>query len=171
MILACKGFLICKTIHITWNVTLFVFLLYIMRHRKPLSSLNRILKQLCSMNDSTIKAKNHNLKKKNLCTVQSQIKARKIMTIFCISQETWFSAIGLFFLVDNSQNVYMGVVIGVCISYAEQQSLFCWSSSSNCLVKLPNWYNLEYYINTFNIKFTYLRLWNTRNFYTFYLAL
>lgn len=93
------------------------------------------------------------------------------MTIFCISQEMWFSATGLFFLVDNLQNVYMGVVIGVCIFYAEQQSLFCWSSSSNCLVKLPSCYNLEYYINTFNIKFTYLRLWNTRNFYTFYLAL
>lgn len=27
-------------------------------------------------------------KKETLCTVQSQIKARKLMTIFCISQET-----------------------------------------------------------------------------------
>lgn len=88
MISAYGGFLICKTIHITWNVTLFVFLLYIMRHQKPLSSLNRILKQLCFMNDSTIKAKNRNLKKnQTLCTVQSQIKTRKIMTIFCVSQE------------------------------------------------------------------------------------
>lgn len=60
------------------------------------------------MNVSTIKAKIIIII--ILCTVQSQIKARKIMTTFALARKCDSLPLD-FFLVDKSHNVYMGVVV------------------------------------------------------------